>query len=286
MTIDADILYISHRRPGYVHKSLPALLDSLPPGARLWIWQNGLDPATLEAVRQYKDHRAVHRYHESPENVRLYPPIQWVLTEGKGRFFSKVDDDCIMPPGWVETLCGHLSQDPALGVLGCWRFQDEDYIPELAEKKILKRPTCSVLQNLWVEGSGFMVDRRWIARIGGMKSGERLPSLFKRIGAAGAINGWIMPFVCQDHMDDPRSPNTGILDNEDIHRDLPLSWDFRGELTVESWTAQLRRSAAHVQRAPLDPKLYIGSMARLRAMFWHWRRNWRKTCFGLRKRFK
>ena len=263
---DVDVLYVAYNRPAYTRLSLPTLLASAGEGVRIWIWQNGPHAETLEAVREHRDHPAVHRYHEEPENVGLYPALSWVLKEGRGRFVSKVDDDCLLPVDWVTRLVDLHERNPRLGVLGCWRFQDEDFDEELASRKLLPLEGAQLLENLWVEGSGFLLRREALERVGGLRRNEWMPSLFKRIARAGYRNGWVYPFIRQDHMDDPRSPNTGIHTDADLVGNIPISARRKGIKTVEAWTDQLRWSARYVQGASTDLRDYFGPVARARTL--------------------
>ena len=262
--LDTDVLFVAFNRPEYTKKSLPALLDSAREGVRVWIWQNGPDPATLEVVRRYRDHPSVHRYHESPENMGLYPALQWVLTEGQGQYVSKVDDDCLLPLDWIARLTDLHARNPEVGVLGCWRFQEEDFDEALAAKKLREIHGAHLLENLWVEGSGFLLKRSALEQVGGLRSKEWMPSLFKRVARAGYRNGWVYPFINQDHMDDPRSPNTQLRCDADLEGALPISAKVTGVRTLADWDAQLRNSARFVQSASTDLRDYFGFVPTLR----------------------
>jgi hypothetical protein len=261
-----DVLFISYNRPEYTAMSLPSLLESAVGHARVWIWHNGDDQATLEVVRGFKNHPAVFQYRESPENVGLYPPIAWVFSQGRGAFVSKVDDDCVLPKDWISTLVTDMHRVSRLGVVGCWRFQEEDIVPRLLAKKLVEFEGVQVLQNLWVEGSGFILRRSALESVGGLRKQEKLPRLFRRVGCAGFVNGWRFPFVCQDHMDDPRSPNTGLRTDSDLTDNIPLSALRTGVRSVDAWTNQLRHSAWTVQVAPLNCFWYGGVMGRIRRL--------------------
>src|ERR1700741_2603147 len=69
-----DILMITYDRPEYVRLSLPHLLDSCTDDARVWLWHNGTDAATLAAVEEFRHDPRVHRFHHSPVNAGLREP--------------------------------------------------------------------------------------------------------------------------------------------------------------------------------------------------------------------
>lgn len=253
----ADILMITYRSAGYLHLSLPRLLGTLGPDDRVWLWHNGDDEATLEALRPYTSDPRVERFHHSRENVRLHPPTTWLWQESDARFVSKVDDDCLVSDGWLDTFAAAHEANPGLGALGSWRHPAEDFRPELAERKLRDLAGGHrIMENLWVQGSGYLLPLAKARALGGLQDGESFPALCLRLGRAGATNGFYYPFVAEEHMDDPRSPHTLIRTDADLADRLPLSAQANGIRTVEEWTAQLVESALVLQRAPTDLAYY------------------------------
>ena len=184
-------------------------------------------------------------------------PIDWVWQQGRGDFISKVDDDCVIEAGWVERLAEALCAYEGFGVLGSWRFQDEDYRPELVQRKLATYAGHTVLRNHWVQGSGFLF-RRDLLRFGSLLPDETFTRWCLRIARAGYVNGWLYPFVREDHMDDPRSPNTLYTSDEAFRALRPLSAYATGVNSVADWLEQTRRDALDVQTASLDLRHYFG----------------------------
>jgi len=253
-----DILMITYNRPEYTRLALERLFATCDASARVWIWHNGNHAETLEVASAYKDHPRLYRFHHSRENMRLRAPTNWLLTEGEGEFVTKVDDDCLMPEGWIQTLRGAHRDEPRFGALGCWRFLPEDFLPEAAKKKIRDfRGGHWVMCHPWVEGSGFMLKRACIDRLRVLRKNESgMTGLLTRIARRGWVNGWYYPFLWQEHMDDPRAPHSLLRTDEDLQKHLPLSAKNFGSSTLEQWDQQLRRSAALLQNLPSDPHYY------------------------------
>lgn len=249
---------ITYNRADYTRLSLSRLLDTCDESARVWIWQNGSDPETMKAVSGLRDHPRVFRYHHSEENRKLRDPTNWLLSESDGIYISKVDDDCLVPENWLEVLRKAHEDEPKFGAIGCWRFMPEDYRPELAERKIKEyRGGHRVLTHPWVEGSGFLMKRACVDKVGLLKEKESgVTGYLGRVARAGWINGWYFPFLWQEHMDDPRAPHTLIKSDADLKKYLPLSAQNFGAETVEAWDAQLRRSAYRLQSLPANPAYY------------------------------
>ncbi|MEO1008324.1 MAG: glycosyltransferase family A protein [Planctomycetota bacterium] len=261
-----DILMITYNRAPYTRLSLSRLLETCDESVRVWIWQNGSDPETLEVVSGFRDHPRVFRFRHSEENRKLRDPTNWLLSESDGEFVSKVDDDCLVPVNWLEVLRKAHEDEPRLGAIGCWRFMPEDFRPELAQKKIREfRGTHKILVHPWVEGSGFLLKRDCVRRIGLLREKESgITGYLTRVALAGWTNGWYYPFLWQEHMDDPRAPHTLIRTDDDLQKFLPLSARNFGATTVQAWDARLRRSAEELQRLPSSPRYYAPWRAALR----------------------
>ncbi|MEH1013933.1 glycosyltransferase [Micromonospora sp. CPCC 206060] len=254
-----DILMITYNRPEYVRLSLPRLLDVCPTDARVWVWHNGTDRATLEAVGQVRDHPRLHRFHHSPTNAGLREPTNWLWAEASGEYLSKVDDDCLEDPAWLPTLRRAHTDVADFGVIAAWRFPDCDVDPELMAPKLADFPGGHrLLRNHWVQGSGYLVKREVIRQVGPIAADESFTTWCLRAARLGWVNGWYHPFIREDHMDDPRSPHTIYRTDADLAARLPLSARSTGVRTVEEWTEHMRHSARLVQAASLDLRHYQG----------------------------
>lgn len=267
MSPRAEILMITYRSAGYLHLSLPRLLDTLGVEDRVWLWHNGDDEATIEALRPFTTDARVHRYHHSRENVGLREPTSWLWRESSARYVSKVDDDCLVSHGWLDILTEAHEANPDFGVIGSWRHPPEDFRPDLARRKIQEfAGGHRLLRNLWVQGSGYLMDRALVDQCGLLGPEETFTGYCIRASRAGVVNGFYYPFLPEDHMDDPRSPHTLIRTDADLQARMPLSARANGVTTVADWTAQLRRSATILQTASLDPRAYAGWRAKRRAV--------------------
>lgn len=260
-----DILMITYERPEYIRLSVPHLLDTCPPDARIWLWHNGTDQPTLDAVEEFRDHPRVHRFRHSPVNVGLTEPTNWLWRESTGAYLSKVDDDCLPDSTWLDTLRRAHLDVPEFGVIGSWRFPDEDVDDDLVAAKLADYPGGHrLLRNHWVQGSGYLVKRDVIRQVGPLGDGETFTAWCLRAARLGWVNGWYHPFIPEDHMDDPRSPHTIYRTDEEFMARRPLSAQRTGVTTVAEWTTQMRHSARVVQAASLDLRDYQGWRQRRR----------------------
>lgn len=261
----ADILMITYRSAAYIGLSLPQLLKTCGDDDRVWLWHNGDDEETLDYLAGVRNDPRVAAFHHSRENVRLREPTRWLWAESAAEFVSKVDDDCIVADEWIDTFSAAHRANPPFGVVGSWRHPAEDFRPELAARKIQEfAGGHRLMRNLWVQGSGYLLKRSWIERVGTLGDSESFTGYCVRIARAGAVNGFYYPFVPEDHMDDPRSPNTLISTDEELRRRMPLSAQSNGVTTVAEWVAQLQRSAELLQSEPFDVAHYAPWRVRVR----------------------
>ena len=257
--MDLDVLMITYQSPERTRLSLERLLSVAEEHSfRVWLWHNGTHAETLDVVLSAASHPNVHRFHHSVENVKLRDPTNWLLSEARGRYFSKIDDDNVVPFEWPGRLIDAHEDEPRLGVLGSWRFQDEDYCEELAASKIQSFRGHRVLRNLWVEGSCFVMKRACVERQGLIAAGQSFPQYCQALARRGWINGYLVPFVRYVNLDDPREPLSLIRTDADLAARLPLSAKANGVTTVAQWADHLHRSARGVQAAEYELKHWRG----------------------------
>ncbi len=260
-----DVLMITFNAPAYVRLSLPRLLESCDERTRVWLWHNGEHSETLEAVQQFTDHPRVHRFHHSQENVRLTAPTNWVWSEGDGDYVSKVDDDCLLPVDWIRRLRSAHESNGAFGAIGSSRLRPEDIDQELIDKKLETFDSgVQLFRNHWVQGSGYLLKRRWIERRGLLQPGESWTNYCIDLAFDGAINGFLYPLIFEDHMDDPRSEHTLLRSDDDLDWRMPLSTQRSKVQTLDDWQRRMIRSSREVQQASLDLRQWRGWRRKLR----------------------
>jgi hypothetical protein len=262
------ILMITYNRLAYTQLALTRLCETVPDYARITVWDNNSNEDLKAMLKPFESHPAVEQIIYHQRNDRLHGPTKWFWeTQTSADYLCKVDDDCLMPPGWCETLVKAHEEVPDFGILGCWRFLDEDFKPELANKKIQKHGTHQILRNCWVEGSGYLMKRSVLDRVGNLVPRESFTGYCVRAAAAGFINGWYYPFLFQEHMDDPRVPHSGMKTEEDFQRLRPLSAGTFKIANREAWIDRLRYSAWTLQACSYDPKHYSGWRAQTRRLW-------------------
>lgn len=255
-TAIVDVLMITYNRAAYTRLALDRLLSTCDERTRVWLWHNGDDEETLSVVRERADHPAVHRFHHCPENRKLTTPTNWLWSHSDAPLWSKVDDDSLVPEGWVQRLRRAHIDEPRLGAICCWRCMPEDDLPEAAEKKVRVLPGGQrLMMHSWVEGSGYVMKRQVVEDEGLLEEGESFPVYLKRSAWRGWMHGWYYPFaeLFQEHMDDPRAEHTLIRSDADLATALPLTARRNGVDTIAGWEALIKDIAHQVQRGKTRP---------------------------------
>lgn len=259
------VLVITYNRAEYAEKSLSRLCETAPPNLRVTIWDNGSDDATKAVVGRFASHWCVERVIFNETNEKLRGPTNWFWNNNLDTdLLGKVDDDCLVPEDWCETLERAHKDIPNVGVLGCWRFLPEDFNRDMAMKKVFTYGVHQIMRNCWIEGSGYLMKREVVNKIGLLGERESFTDFCLRVAARGFINGWYYPFLFQEHMDDPRVPHTGIHTEEDFKKLIPLSARTFGIKTREQWIQRLMKSAQRLQEYSIDPYDFIGLRARIK----------------------
>lgn len=254
-----DVLMITYKRAAFTKMSLARLLDSCDSKMRVWVWHNGDHAETLDVVRSFQRHPRLHKLHISPENLKLRAPTNWFWQQSDGEYLSKVDDDCLLPDGWAKILRKAHEAESSLGIIGCWRFYDEDFIPELASKKI--RTVAGghqIMVHGFVQGSGYVMKRAVYRQLGPIKKNESFTNYGIRAAYRDWINGWYYPFIHEDHMDDARSPHYPIKTEDEFQKTLSLSQINFGVKSLGEWQQFGRVLARHLQTDSVDPRIYFG----------------------------
>jgi GT2 family glycosyltransferase len=259
------ILMITCNRPRYTELSLKTLCENIPETAKIVVWDNASGEETRSIVEKHASHPRVERIILNPTNDKLRKPTNWFFESYRDAdLLSKVDDDCLVPAGWCETLQKAHLDIPEAGILGCWHFRPEDFYEEMARKKIFRYGEHRIMRNCWVGGSGYLMKRAVLNENGLIREKESFSDYCIRVAAKGFINGWYYPFLFQEHMDDPRAEHTGIRTEEDFQKLMPLSARTFNIDSKEAWVRRLRQSAQRLQTCSLDPYDFIGIRAKIK----------------------
>jgi GT2 family glycosyltransferase len=262
------VLMITHNRPDYTKLSLERLCSTAPKNLKVTIWDNGSDSETRNILKKYEGHPCVEQVVYNEKNELLRRPTNWFWNQNlEVDLLGKVDDDCLIPENWCFFLEKAHRDIPQAGVLACWHYLPQDFNYELAKKKIQTYGNHQIMRNCWVGGSGYLMKREVIDKIGLLRPKESFTTFCIRASAKGFINGWYYPFLYQKHMDDPRVSSTGIRTEEDFKNLFPLTANNFEVKTREQWIEWLKEDARRLQECSINPYDFIGFRARVKRKF-------------------
>ncbi len=202
MTI--DLIFISFNRLEYTKLALASVLADPTEQFSLTIWDNASTDGTRDYLRNEVRDPRIKDVVLSRENVGQIAALNEVWGSSKADLVGKLDNDCIVTPGWTRTL-GQAHEDiPELGVIACWHFMPEDFDYEKAKHKIQAFGRHQVLRHPWTCGTGLLVKRAAYERMGPMR-GDGTTQYWLQMARAGYVNGFYYPLIFQEHMDDIRS---------------------------------------------------------------------------------
>lgn len=246
----ADLLLISSNRRRYLEKCLSRLLGGSS-DFRLFCWDNGSSDGSAELIASLDDPRIEDRC-LAPRNVRQREAFLWFLGRAKSDLVGKIDDDILLPEGWIERLAPLLRREPRFGMLGCWTFLAEDWDEKKAAHKIIELAGVPVFRNAWIGGTAFLARRDTISNyIKPAGTGYGLPIDQIIMSEDGLINGFPLPLLLAHHMGDPRSEHF----QPELDGSLGETARRKGIASAARHAEWIAADAEEILREPLEAQL-------------------------------
>lgn len=271
MTI--DLVFITYNRLEYTKLALASVLADTTGEFSLTIWDNASTDGTVDYLkREINDHRIADVIF-SKENIGQTAAVNQIWGKSKADLLGKLDNDCLMTPGWTRTLAQAHMDIPMLGVVACWNFFQDDFDYERARHKIQTFGKHQIFRHPWTCGTGLLIKRDAFKKFGPIQN-KATTQYWLKMAAAGCINGFYFPLIFQEHMDDPRSSYCKIKTEEGLreHAEVTVGLQIRRFDSVDAtlkWRGEIIRNLLN---DPYDPKYYLG-----------WRRKWRSARNRIRK---
>ncbi len=256
----------THNRLEYTKKCIPRLLEDTTEQFDLYLWDNASTDETSEYLKSLKDNRIIEVV-LSKENMGQTGAMNHVWGKTKAELVGKLDNDCLVTPGWTRTLARAHKEISKLGAIGTWHFFPDDFDYERAKHKIQKFGNHQIFRHPWIAGSGFILKRNIFTQQGFWKSGAHVGTsyYFLKMAAAGYINGWYYPLILQEHMDDQKSSHCLIKNKETFckYKDVTYSLKARRYHNIEGRVRWRQEIIRNLLDDPYEPRYYLG-----------WRRKW------------
>lgn len=133
----------------FLREALESLLAQSFRDFELLISDNASTDATAEICRDYAARDARIRYVRQAENIGLFPNVDFVMRNARGRYFMLVGDDDVYEPEYAAALVPALEADPGLGLMYAdFGYIREDGTPVAGGTSIFLDPSWSRARNL------------------------------------------------------------------------------------------------------------------------------------------
>lgn len=252
--MSVDLLMITWNRFEYAKRTIDTLL-STSDEFRLFWWDNGSEDGVREYIDQLHDPR-IYMKHKNDDNDRQAIPTRWFLAHSSSSIIGKLDDDTLVPDGWIKTIASAVESDDKTGMVGCWTFWPEDF-DRNANRAIAKVRQLGKHQLLWnisIGGTAFLVKRdlalRYLVKD---HDGNAFPIDREKMSVDGYLSGWYYPLILCEHMDDPRSAHclSGRGDGKDVTALSARVRGFKANSEFLSWIKndadEILKTSTHVQ---------------------------------------
>lgn len=261
-----DLIFLTHDRLDYTKLALASVLADPTEDFSLTIWDNASTDGTVEYLKSIKDPR-IKEIVFSRENVPQTTAVSQTWHASKADLLGKLDNDCVLPPGWLRTLSRAHEDIPDLGIIACWHFFADDFDYDRARHKIQQFGAHRILRHPWTCGTGFLIKRRTFEEVQPMEGGG-LTGYFINVAMKGYINGFYYPLLLQDHMDDPKSTHCRMRTEEGFRaatKDTAVLQSGRFS-TFEALMKYREAIVENILQDTFDPRAYIGWRGRLRRL--------------------
>jgi GT2 family glycosyltransferase len=250
-----SLVMFTYNRIEYTKLSLQTLMDNTYYPFDLVIVDNNSTDGTqswLEEFRKQHPDRIKNIIYNS-KNYGLPGPTNSFWQSTAADLLGKVDNDTLVPEGWLERLIEAHIKIPNLAVIGGYHFRPEDFNECAASKNIYTESGISVLTDTHIGGCCYLMKRSIQKKYGLMEVHPILKThgwtqYQWRLAKEGHIVGYLYPLIQLEYMDDPRSEKC-LIDKK--YKDYSCQiWKERG-INLQS-TKQLvdwiRNDAARISQ--------------------------------------
>ena len=147
------IVVVTHNRLEYTKKTFKRLLEDPTEGFDLYLWDNASTDGTPEYLKDaVQDPRVVDAI-LSKENVGQTGAMNYVWSKTKAELVGKLDNDCLVTPGWTRILAKAHRDIVRLGAVACWHYPLDEFNENAAVStgRYTRSSSSCVLSWTWLD---------------------------------------------------------------------------------------------------------------------------------------
>jgi GT2 family glycosyltransferase/tetratricopeptide (TPR) repeat protein len=207
-----SLVMFTYNRIEYTREALMTLMHNTRYPFDLVIIDNFSTDGTrewLEEVRRRYAHRIKNIIYNSC-NEGLPGPTNEFWQGVKADLVGKVDNDTLVPEGWLEKLVEAHTKLPKLAVVGGYHYRPEDFDENAAQSKLYREGGICLLPDTHIGGCCYLMKKSVQEKYGLMDVHPTLKThgwtqYQWRLLRAGYLIGYLYPLIQLEYMDDPRS---------------------------------------------------------------------------------
>jgi glycosyltransferase involved in cell wall biosynthesis len=261
--MDITLAFVTYNRLAYTKLALASILADRDEQFSLIIWDNASTDGTADYLRCVNDPRIIDVVF-SKHNVGQIEAVNAIWQRCHTDLVGKLDNDCIMTPGWTRRLAGAHHDIDNLGVIACWHYFPDDFDYEKAKHKIQTFGNHQIFRHPWTCGTGLLVKRCAYKRMGPIV-GPGTTQYWLGMASKGYINGFYYPLIHQEHMDDPKSAHSMLKDEESYQAAKAVTFNINrhGQHTLADRWQWRQKVLDELLQSPWEAKYYTGWRAKL-----------------------
>ncbi len=259
------LVFITYNRLDYTKLALASVLADPSEKFSLTIWDNASTDGTVEYLKKEVNDRRITDIVFSNENVGQKAAVNEVWGKSKADLLGKLDNDCLVTPGWTRKLAQAHEDIAQLGVLACWHYPPEDFDYKRAKHKIQQFGKHRILRHSWTCGTGLLIKRDIFRKIGPIL-GRATTGYWRKMAMAGYVNGFYYPLIYQEHMDDPKSKHSHLKDEDSYQAAKSVTFNINrhGQETLGDRWRWRQKVLNNLLDDPWDVKYYVGWRGKIR----------------------
>ncbi len=261
------VVLVTYNRLEYTKKTIARLLEDPSEEFELYLWDNASTDETPEYLKEeVKDPRIVETI-LSKENVGQTGAMNYAWSKTRAELVGKLDNDCLVTPGWTRIFAQAHKDIEMLGTVACWNFPIKCFDEKRAAKKIFEYNGHKIFVHPNTCGSGFIIKKKTFDSFGPWDKGiaTGTTEYFYKMALAGYINGWYYPLILQEHMDYVDSEHSRFhrYSFDEAYRD-GYGYKFANIRDMETYIRRHKEYFDILMDGPIDPHYYIGWRAKFR----------------------
>jgi cellulose synthase/poly-beta-1,6-N-acetylglucosamine synthase-like glycosyltransferase len=119
------LIFHAYKRLEFTRKSLEYLERNTKYPYKILLVNNDNTDETQKVLEAYPKDKVL-KILRMKMNVGIILPTNYLWRKFPAKFFGKVDNDTLVPSGWLGTLIERLNECPRLGIIGAFHYSSMD----------------------------------------------------------------------------------------------------------------------------------------------------------------